>query len=137
MWKTDRTEITDVNLQSHKVIPRDIGSLIVALDAQRVRIDQWRPEMTIGRSPACSLVVPYRLASRQHLTIKVVRTRFYLIDHSINGSFVTLKDGQEVHVLREDLALDRSGVISLGRSGAGRSEGVIAFSYDRRSMFRI
>ncbi|MDB5864305.1 MAG: hypothetical protein JWO70_2111 [Betaproteobacteria bacterium] len=137
MWKTDRTEITDVNLQSRKVIPRDIGSLIVALDDQRVRIDQWRPEMTIGRSHDCSLVVPDRLASRQHLTIKVVRTRFYLIDHSINGSFVTLKDGQEVHVLREDLALDRSGVISLGRSGAGRSEGVIAFSYDRRSMFRI
>jgi adenylate cyclase len=137
MWKTDRTEITDVNLESYKVIPRDIGSLNVSLGAQRVRIDQWRPEIAVGRSADCAIVVPDRLASRRHLTIKVVRTRFYLIDHSINGTFVTLRDGREVHVLREDLALDRSGVMSLGRSGAGRTDGVIAFSYDRRSMFRI
>jgi hypothetical protein len=137
LWKTDRMEITDVNLHSHKVIPGDTGSLIVELDGERVRIDQWRPSITIGRAPECDLIVPDRYASRQHLTVKLMRTRFYLIDHSINGTFVKLKDGQEVHVLREDFPLDRSGEISVGRSGAGRTEGLITFSYDRRSMYRI
>jgi hypothetical protein len=66
-----------------------------------------------------------------------MRTRFYLIDHSINGTFVTLDGAREVHVLREDFPLERSGRISLGRSADDRSEGVITFSYDRRSMFRI
>jgi adenylate cyclase len=137
LWKTDRMEITDVNLHSHKIIPGDTGSLIVELDEERVRIDQWRPSITIGRAPGCDLVVPDRYASRQHVTIRLMRTRFYLIDHSINGTFVTLSGGQEVHVLREDLPLDRSGEISLGRSRTERTESVIRFNYDRRSMYRI
>ena len=137
MWKTDRMEITEINLQSHKVIPRDTGSLVVAADDERVRIDQWRPAIAIGRAPECDLVIPDRYASRRHLTIRLIRTRFYLIDHSINGTFVTFSGGEEVHVLRDDLPLDRSGEISLGRSRDGRSEGVITFNYDRRSMFRI
>ena len=137
LWKVDAREVTEINLQSQKVIPRDTGSLIVAHDEERVRIDQWRPTISIGRAQECDLVVPDRYASRRHLTVKLVRTRFYLIDHSVNGTFVRFSDGQEVHVLREDLVLDGSGEISLGRTAAGRSEGLITFHYDRRSMFRI
>lgn len=137
LWRTDRIEITDVNIHSQKVIPGDTGSLIVALEGERVRIDQWRPSIVIGRAPGCDLVVADRYASRRHLTIRLMRTRFYLIDHSINGTFVTLEGAPEVQVLREDLPLERSGRISLGRSAPDRSEGVITFSYDRRSMFRI
>ncbi len=66
-----------------------------------------------------------------------MRTRFYLIDHSINGTFVTLADGEEIHVLRAEMLLDRSGELSLGRSRADGPNDVITFQYDRRSMFRI
>lgn len=137
LWKTDRMEITDVNLQSSKVIPGDTGSLLVSLDEEQVRIDHFRPSITIGRSHECDLVVADRYASRQHLTIRLMRMRFYLIDHSINGTFVTLQGGEEVHVLRGELPLDSSGEISLGRSRAGRTEELISFKYDRRSMYRI
>lgn len=137
LWKADAREITEINVHSHKLIPRDTGSLLLSLEDERVRVDQWRPRVSIGRAAECDLIVSDRYASRRHLTIRLSRTRFYLIDHSINGTFVTFEDGREVHVLREDLALDGSGTICLGRTGAGRSEGVIAFSYDRRSMFRI
>jgi hypothetical protein len=137
LWKVDAREVTEINLQSQKVIPRDTGSLIVTHDEERVRIDQWRPTISVGRAQECDLVVPDRYASRRHLTVKLVRTRFYLIDHSINGTFVRFADGHEVHVLREDLVLDGSGEISLGRTVAGRGEGLITFNYDRRSMFRI
>ncbi len=137
LWNTDRMEITDVNLQSRKIIPGDTGSLLVELDAEHVRINQWRTSMAIGRSAQCDLVVPDRDASRRHVTISLTRTRFYLVDHSINGTFVTFSGEPEVRVLRADLALDRSGEISLGRSRAERTEGVIRFKYDRRSMYRI
>ena len=137
LWRADRREITEINVHSQKVIPRDTGSLIVAHDDERVRIDQWRPTISVGRAAECDLVVSDRYASRRHMTIRLQRTRFYLVDHSINGTFVTFEGGQEVHVLREDLALDRSGTISLGRTGAGRDDGVLTFAYDRRSMFRI
>ena len=137
LWKTDRVDITDVNFHASRVIPGDTGSLIVALEGERVRIDQWRPSITVGRSNECDLVVPDRYASRQHLTIRAMRTRFYLIDHSINGTYVTLQGGDEVHVLRGEIPLDRSGVLSPGRSRTESAAPVLSFDYDRRSMYRI
>jgi len=137
LWKPERMDITEVNFHAHKVIPGDTGSLLVSLDQETVRINQWRPEITIGRSEECDLVVTDRYASRNHLTIRLMRTRFYLIDHSINGTFVTLDNRDEVHVLRGELPLDSSGHISLSRSRAERNDELITFAYDRRSQYRI
>src|SRR5687768_11571877 len=64
LWKAERNEITEINAHSQKVIPRDTGSLIVAHDDERVRIDQWRPSISVGRAADCDLVVSYRYASR-------------------------------------------------------------------------
>lgn len=137
LWKTDRMDITEVNFHAHKVIPGDTGSLLVSLEPATIRINQWRPTITIGRGDECDLVVTDRSASRQHLTIRLMRTRFYLIDHSINGTFVTLNNREEVHVLRGELPLDSSGEISLSRTRAERSSEMITFAYDRRSQYRI
>lgn len=137
MWKTDRAEMTEVNVGSNRLIPGDTGSLLVEHEGERIRIDQWRPEITIGRGPGCDLVVNDRYVSRDHLTVRAMRTRFYLIDHSINGTYVTFKDGEEVHILRGEIPLERSGTLSLGRSGAENAGQIITFAYDRRSMYRI
>jgi len=137
LWRTDRTDLTDVNLQPSKMIPGDTGALLVTLDEERVRVDQWRTGIVIGRSKDCDLVVTDNFASRRHLSIKLVRTHFYLFDHSINGTFVTLGSGEEVHVLRRELLLDGSGEIFVGRSRVERPAGVITFQPDRRSMYRV
>lgn len=137
IWRTDRVDLTDVNDQSHKLIPGDTGSLLVALDEERVRVDQWRTGIVIGRGKECDLVVADRYASRRHLTIRLMRTHFYLIDHSINGTYVSLESGEEVHVLRGELILDGAGEIMLGRSRVEGPGEVVSFRRDRRSMFRI
>jgi adenylate cyclase len=137
LWHTDNLELTDVNLRSNKIIPSDTGSLLVTLDEERVRVDQWRPSIVIGRSKDCDLVVTDRFASRRHLSIKLVRTHFYLFDHSINGTFVSLESGEEVHVLRRELLLDGSGRLHVGRGRAEQPHEFITFARDRRSMYRI
>jgi class 3 adenylate cyclase len=137
VWKDDPLAITELNSHLERLIPGDAGSLLVVLKDERIRIGQWRPSIQIGRGPECDLVVMDRYASRSHLTIRARRTRFYLIDHSINGTFVRLKDSEEVHVLRGEMLLDRSGELSLGCSRAENPEDVITFEYDRRSMYRI
>lgn len=137
LWRTDRVDLTDVNDHTHKVIPGDTGSLLVTLDEERVRVDQWRTGMIIGRGKECDLVVADRYASRRHLTIRLMRTHFYLIDHSINGTYVALESGEEVHILRGELILDGAGEITLGRSRVEAPAEVITFRRDRRSMFRI
>jgi class 3 adenylate cyclase len=137
LWRTDNLDLTDVNLRSNKIIPGDTGSLLVTLDEERVRVDQWRTGIVVGRSKECDLVVTDKFASRQHLTIKLVRTHFYLFDHSINGTFVSLESGEEVHVLRRELLLDGTGQICVGRSRVEKPAEVITFARDRRSMYRI
>lgn len=137
LWRTDNVHLTDVNLQSSKVIPGDMGSLLLTLGDERVRVDQWRTSAVIGRADGCDLVVDDKFASRQHLTIKLVRTHFYLFDHSINGTFVSLESGEEVHVLRRELLLDGTGQICVGRSRVERPPEVLTFNRDRRSMYRV
>jgi adenylate cyclase len=137
LWRTDAVDLTDVNLHSSKIIPGDMGSLLVTLAEERVRVDQWRTRVLVGRSKDCDLVVTDRFASRKHLTIRLVRTHFYLFDHSINGSFVALESGEEVHVLRSELLLGASGQICLGHSRAEQPSEVITFARDRRSIFRV
>jgi adenylate cyclase len=137
VWKSDPLDVTDVNFQSNRLISGDIGSLLVTFGEQRVRIGHWKSSMLIGRGLESDIVVMDRFASKRHLTISAMGTRFYLTDHSINGTYVTLKDGEEIQVLNGDmLLLDRSGELSLGRSRADGPVDVITFEYDRRSMFR-
>jgi hypothetical protein len=137
VWTKDVASLTDVNLRSHKVIPGDEGSLLVSFHNLKLRMDQGRPNLTIGRGDDCDLVVREKLASRKHVSIRLLRTHFYLLDHSLNGTFVTLESGDEVHVLRGELLLDGAGRISLGRSIRDGSEDVITYARDRRSIYRI
>lgn len=137
LWRTDGNDITDVILRERKTIPSDTGSLVVTLGDERVRVDQWRAAVVIGRGDDCDLVVNDRFASRQHLSIKLVRTHFYLFDHSINGTYVALESREEVHVLRRELLLDAAGEIRIGRGRAEHPAEVITFERDRRSMFRV
>jgi hypothetical protein len=137
VWHRDFAELTDVNLRSHnKAIPGDQGSLLVAHRNLTLRLDQNRPELTIGRGADCDLVVPEKFASRKHVTIRLLRTHFYLLDSSLNGTFVALESGEEVHVLRGELLLDGSGQMSLGR-GVREGGEVITFTRDRRSMYCV
>src|SRR5688572_521412 len=99
IWHKDDDHLTDVNIGSQKIIPGDQGSLLVAYGNRTLRLDQARPSMTIGRGDDCDLIVKEKFASRQHVSIRLMRTHFYLVDHSINGTFVSLESGEEVHVL--------------------------------------
>jgi class 3 adenylate cyclase len=136
VWHKDVTALTDVNMRSHKMIPGDEGSLLITYRNLRMRTDQARPNLTIGRGEDCDLVIQEKMASRKHLSIRLLRTHFYLLDHSLNGTFVTLESGEEVHVLRGELLLDGAGRIALGHSTSEVATEVITYARDRRSMYR-
>lgn len=137
VWHRDTTDLTDVNLRSHRIIPSDEGSLLVAHRNLKLRLDPMRPSITMGRSADCDLVVNNKFASRQHCSIRMVRTHFYLVDHSINGTFVAFESGNEVHVLRGELLLEGSGRLALGASIDNGAAELVTFTRDRRSMYRI
>ena len=137
VWRMDTMDMTDVNVLAPRVIGADTGSLVVSLDEERVRVDRWRPLITMGRAPGCDLVVTDAFSSRRHCSIRFVRTSFYVVDHSVNGTYITLSSGDEIHLLRGETVIEGSGEIRLGRSRAEQAHDVISFQRDRRSQFRV
>ena len=134
LWRSDRDDITAINPGAHRVLPADNGALLIEWDGGSIRVDHLRSAVIVGRGPHCDIVVPSRYASREHATLRTEGTEFFLIDRSINGTFVEFDDGRKLHVLRRELPLDGKGRFFPGESPA---EGWIRFVRDRRSMYRV
>ena len=137
LWRDDAVERTQINMQVTRMIPQDAGSLLLVLDGQEHRVDYWHPTLTIGREAGCDLKIADKLISRRHATIRVERTQFYLVDHSINGTFVTRENGGEIHVVRREILLEGVGEIRPGYARDMRAGPFVAFSRDRRSIYRV
>lgn len=136
-WRDDLTERTWINPHIARAIPQDIGSLVLTLGEHERRVDHWNATLSIGRAAGSNLVLTDTLVSRRHATVRVERTQFYLVDHSINGTFVTRANGEEIHVVRREIILEVRGEIRPGYSRTGSSGPFIGFRRDRRSIYRV
>lgn len=136
VWGADNLDLTDVNLRATRVLPADAGSLIVVLNDNRARVDRWHPLLTLGRDVDSDVAVADQYASRRHCSIRLVRSSFYLVDHSVNGTYVTFSSGDEIHLLRGEIVLEGTGEIRLGRSRIEGVESTVTFRRDRRSQYR-
>lgn len=137
LWRDDAAERTDINLQVTRLIPQDAGSLLLVLDGKERRVDYWHPTLTIGRERTCEVVVHNPLVSRRHATIRIERTQFYLVDHSVNGTFVTRENGEDIHVVRREILLEDRGGIRPGYDKSAPDAPRIEFQRDRRSIYRV
>ena len=112
LWRGEEAALTAV---APKLDPLPTPELEVHLGDQHVRMEASSSEpVTLGRGNDCSVVVPSGAASRSHA--KVIRRsgRFYLEDHSTNGTYVQPTDGNEIFVHRDQVLIQGSGRIRLG-----------------------
>ena len=77
-----------------------------------------QPSASLGREASNDLVVPDKMASRVHCKIEYRRGKFFLIDQSTNGTYVTIESDAEIMLKREQCMLRGRGVISLGHPSA-------------------
>lgn len=136
-WRDDLANRTLINPHIRRTIPEDAGSLVLSLDHTERRLDHWHPILTIGRDASCELVIAEGVVSRRHATIRVERTQFYLVDHSVNGTFITRAGGEEIHLMRREIMLEGDGEIRPGYSRSLENKPVIRFRRDRRSNYRV
>jgi len=73
---------------------------------------------SLGREEENEIVVPDTSASRFHADIIVRGGRFYLSDHSTNGTYVRPDGGVEMFVHRDEVLLGGEGTIRLGRTSS-------------------
>jgi adenylate cyclase len=137
VWSRSEGELTEASFEFDRRLPPDMGALLLELGDDVLEVKAERPLVRIGRSPKCDLVVDAKKVSRQHLTIQLRRTHFYLVDQSINGTWVTTEGGDECHVLRAEMMVSGAGVISLGCPQSAAPERRIVFRHDCRSAFRL
>jgi len=96
----------------------------------RDRTVELGPELGLlrmGRGAENEFVIEDPLASRLHARIEHRRDRFVLVDQSLNGTYVQRAGGPEIVLRRDELALEGSGLIGLGRSTAGQHDQCVEF----------
>lgn len=82
----------------------------------------------LGRGQKADLMVDDSMASREHARVECRRGKFYLTDHSTNGTYLKSDDGTS-YVRREEVQLSGAGYIGLGRVPSGVDDQIL-FSTD-------
>ena len=102
-------------------------TLLLSFEGREIEMKPSTSEMSIGRDPTCDVVLDSNFASRNHATIISRRGKFFLNDHSSNGTYVR-RDGEAATFLKRDLLqLNQKGEISVGQDPDKNPEGLIHY----------
>lgn len=83
--------------------------------SHRILVEDERPILTMGRGMANHLIIDDSLVSRMHARIELRHSRFMLIDHSTNGTFLKPRNEAPVILRRDETQLRNEGRIGLGQ----------------------
>lgn len=100
------------------VAPAPGRSLGLRYRGRQFLVDAGQPVLTLGRDLGNALVIEDRKASRRHARIERRDDGCcYLIDTSLNGSFVAAEGHREILVRQDEVRLEARGRICFGSSG--------------------
>lgn len=94
---------------------------------REIELGGARSRLTLGRDVTNDIVIADRKASRMHAHIERRRDKFVLVDHSSNGTWVTVEGRTEINLRREELILRGRGHISFGHAFADDPAEVLRF----------
>ena len=90
--------------------------LIVRYGDAQVVLSERQRVIVMGRDADCDIAIRDRRASRQHARIELRGERVVLVDHSSNGTYVTLDDQPELFLRGDECVIHGRGVISFASS---------------------
>ncbi len=94
----------------------DVLSITLEYGCHRHQILPQQTPFVLGRdSNRANLRINHHLASREHCEVVFRRGKFVLIDHSTNGTYVSIPNQEEIYLRREELPLIGEGKISFGQ----------------------
>jgi adenylate cyclase len=127
----DRENLT----QARSIIePRsEHARLSATLGNTTIELGNSRPVLHMGRGLENEFVVSDPLASRVHARIEHRRGHFFLIDQSLNGTYLQVQGMPEIVLRRDEIALESSGLISLGQPTADKQNLCVRFTVQRGS----
>jgi adenylate cyclase len=114
LWHTAADEMTALVTRPGSA---SAGAALLELEMgdTRAEMGPQRRKVTIGRDLETDFPVRNPNVSRAHAMIERRRDHFVLVDHSLNGSYVTFDGRPEMKVHREELTLVDQGLITFGQ----------------------
>jgi hypothetical protein len=98
----DRRGLTDYRPPPRKIVA---GRMSLRHEGRTFVVSIEAGSCLIGRDEDCRLRIEHALVSRRHASVDCVAGKFFLHDHSTNGTYVIERDGSPVLVHREMLQL--------------------------------
>jgi class 3 adenylate cyclase len=112
LWRGETAQMTVVAPKLDR-LPK--AELEIQLGEKKISLTaDAKGQLSLGRGTECSLVVPSTAASRAHADVLARGGRFYLDDHSTNGTYVRPDGAKEIFVHRDQVLLQGEGLIRLG-----------------------
>jgi adenylate cyclase len=113
LWETQdaRGQIAATVIKRQPSSPHELR---LALGESEISLGAQRRSATLGRDQDNDLVIPYPEVSRFHATIECRIDKFYLTDHSTNGTTVIGPDRAPLTLHREEAPLAGHGEILCG-----------------------
>jgi class 3 adenylate cyclase len=125
LWQTGSSD--------HTQMPGRFDTILREAGVSRLRLTHAGGEIvvvtsiSIGRDASHGIALRDPMASRNHAHIERRKDKFVLIDQSSNGTFVSMKTGEEFKLRREEMLLHGSGALAFGHNPRDRSAEVVGF----------
>jgi len=114
LWtQDDSTEDLVASTMLTRTAPRR-QHLHLVFDDVAIRMGANWTRLTLGRGKGNDLIIPYPEVSRFHATIEARLGKYYLDDHSANGTTLIAPDGTQTILHREEAPLSGRGHILCG-----------------------
>jgi len=105
------------------------ASLQLVHGGRSIVLEGANARAVLGRDASCHVVLADRKASRVHARIELRRDKFFLVDQSTNGTFVSFAGEREIVLRREEVMLRGTGRITFGHSIADSDEETLDFRF--------
>ncbi|HEY7944567.1 MAG: adenylate/guanylate cyclase domain-containing protein [Burkholderiales bacterium] len=124
LWQDSEDELT--SMSPRLALTPAMVKLVHGL--RKIELGEAHSVLTLGRDLQSDVVIADRKASRMHARIERRRDKFVFIDHSSNGSWITIEGEPEIMIRREELMLRGRGRVSFGHAYADDPAEFLAFS---------
>ena len=116
LWGERGTIKIDLPARSHSRTERELH---LTFANSTTTVSKERPDVALGRSPACELIIDEARVSRCHARVELAPDGFVLIDQSRNGTVIRRDGADPQVVVRARAVLEGAGTLQLGADDQG------------------
>ncbi|MFA5985276.1 MAG: adenylate/guanylate cyclase domain-containing protein [Methylococcaceae bacterium] len=127
LWEQEEGLATCFNIPPSRALG-NADELSLLYCGSSVKINKTNKVASVGRNHTCDIIVRSIYASRQHFRCEYRLGKFFLVDQSINGTYICLSDKTIITLVREEMILKGTGAISLGHNAFDTPTEVVEFS---------